>query len=344
MPQVTLCRKGDPSENAFKIKNGTVYISRDQLEFEPIEEKSLVVGTLELFLATDGTNIPPRIFDIRVISEETPEKVAFESVQQALTIFEGGYVLNKFLAHLIVQSNNVLRKVTQAEQWRNYEHLARSSAEIVRTLKELRDHLSLSSLESDIKTLEGLQPVRYGHLLATSKTEMDFLVGEKGSTNAVVRMNAGGVLCRDGETGNGMYVLLEGSVAVSKGKKVLALIDTPGEAFGELSLFLNQKRTATVTVREDASLLHLAPDELRPFHEKRPLFFYELAKTLSKRLKSNLLKIDETQWLTNSTAEKILEDERTNFLEKLRAIKRKGTASEVNQVLRTLEEKYFPRG
>lgn len=65
------------------------------------------------------------------------------------------------------------------------------------------------------------------------------------------------VICKEGDQGDSCFVIIQGSVTVSKGPKTIGVLG-PGEAFGEIALFFTQgKRTATVMAQRDTSVLEI---------------------------------------------------------------------------------------
>jgi CRP/FNR family transcriptional regulator, cyclic AMP receptor protein len=61
-----------------------------------------------------------------------------------------------------------------------------------------------------------------------------------------LEVEAGKVLCREGETGREFFVIVEGDAEVTKGgRKIRTLTD--GDFFGEIALIEHSTRTATVT-------------------------------------------------------------------------------------------------
>ncbi|MCB0334585.1 MAG: cyclic nucleotide-binding domain-containing protein, partial [Bdellovibrionales bacterium] len=104
----------------------------------------------------------------------------------------------------------------------------------------------------------------------------------------VFRYQKDAFLCRQNDSDRALYVLLDGAVGVLVRGKYIAHITLPGEAFGELSLFLRGKRTADLVAEQPTAILRLTPENLPEFHETHPQMFLIIARTLAQRLESNL--------------------------------------------------------
>ena len=97
---------------------------------------------------------------------------------------------------------------------------------------------------------------------------------------------AGTVIIREGDAGQGLFVVLSGEVEVSKrqagGSGALSLARLrAGDVFGEMSLLSNQPTTATVTAARASTILFLARDYFQRLVEALPTirqYFQELAQ------------------------------------------------------------------
>ncbi len=75
-------------------------------------------------------------------------------------------------------------------------------------------------------------------------------------------------LIREGELGDSLFILVEGTVDVRKGRRAVAHLGS-GECVGEMSLLDSEPRSATVQAAEDVRVLRLdrdAFDELMDGH------------------------------------------------------------------------------
>lgn len=124
------------------------------------------------------------------------------------------------------------------------------------------------------------------------------------------RLRKGEVLFRDGDPGQELFVIREGSVVVSKPvlgriEQVLARLG-PGDFFGEMSLFDRSPRSATVQAETETVLLCLDRENLNQLIEVSPsaaaAFFYQLVQVFIKRLReTGSLVAEVTRWGLEAT-------------------------------------------
>jgi CRP-like cAMP-binding protein len=79
------------------------------------------------------------------------------------------------------------------------------------------------------------------------------------------------------------FVIVEGTATVSRGGRPVATLG-PGDHFGEIGLFLDRARTASVTASTPLRCLALAAWEFRPFVEQHREVAWTLLETMARRL------------------------------------------------------------
>jgi len=98
---------------------------------------------------------------------------------------------------------------------------------------------------------------------------------------------SGETICREGDPGDSLFVVLGGRVRVSVkqlgGEVTLGHLDQ-GEHFGEMCLLMNGRRTASVTAATDAFVLRIDRDTFDKVSQGVPELWAELSKTLAQRL------------------------------------------------------------
>ncbi|MDM0103551.1 cyclic nucleotide-binding domain-containing protein [Variovorax sp. J22R24] len=92
----------------------------------------------------------------------------------------------------------------------------------------------------------------------------------------------GDTLVREGESGDGLWILVSGALQISKSGMAITSISRPGAAIGEISLLLNSPYTATV-VASAASIVRYAADG-RALLASDPAITRWIAAGLAERL------------------------------------------------------------
>ena len=96
-------------------------------------------------------------------------------------------------------------------------------------------------------------------------------------------LKEGRTLVREGRPGREFFILLEGSVRVSRnGRKVSEL--GPGDWFGEIALLTDVPRTATVTATSPIRVLVVTGRSFQRVVEKMPTIALKVLETLAQRV------------------------------------------------------------
>ncbi len=118
----------------------------------------------------------------------------------------------------------------------------------------------------------------------------------------------GTILFKEGEEGDKMFIIHQGKVKVFriiKGvERVLAVLEK-GDFFGEMAIFTEHPRSASIEVIEDSILIELTEDQLLEFIKEEPAIALKMLTIMAKRLENSnklvenlLLKDERTQSLS----------------------------------------------
>jgi CRP-like cAMP-binding protein len=94
----------------------------------------------------------------------------------------------------------------------------------------------------------------------------------------------GAVLAREGESGLGFFLIVEGTASVTVNGKPRRKMG-PGDFFGEISLLDNGPRTATVTADTPMRLLGLTQWNFKRMVDSTPGIANKMLKTMAARLR-----------------------------------------------------------
>ena len=106
------------------------------------------------------------------------------------------------------------------------------------------------------------------------------------------RVGAEEVIFREGDAGDGLYILIQGSVRISKrsatGEEALAVLEPPAY-FGEMALIDLAARAADAIANEPSELFFIPLQDLRALIETQHTialkFLYALCEVLAQRLR-----------------------------------------------------------
>lgn len=119
-----------------------------------------------------------------------------------------------------------------------------------------------------------------------SDVQLEFLVGRSTSRN----YPKGSIIVSEGDEGNALFVIQSGSVKTylsdDKGKEVVLSTQGTGEYFGDLALFDDTPRSASVAALEPCKLMVVSKNLLREALAERPELALVLLKGLAVRVRS----------------------------------------------------------
>ena len=95
-------------------------------------------------------------------------------------------------------------------------------------------------------------------------------------------------ICREGEPGSCMYIILSGQVKLTMTEcartETLAYLNA-GDFFGEASILSNEPRAVTAEVVIDAEILLLSQQHFYDLVERDPTVMHNVIRTIDRRLR-----------------------------------------------------------
>ena len=96
----------------------------------------------------------------------------------------------------------------------------------------------------------------------------------------------GAVLAKEGQSGLGFFLIMDGTVAVKVGDRSGPRLGS-GDFFGEISLLDGGPRTATVTAETEVTTLGLTPWVLKRLIYSSPSIASKMLKVMAQRLRAS---------------------------------------------------------
>ena len=98
------------------------------------------------------------------------------------------------------------------------------------------------------------------------------------------RIAAAEALYNEGDPGDSLYIVVDGSVRVHIGSQELAVFKK-GDALGEMALFDSLPRSATATALQDTTLLRISREQFFDVMTTRMEIMQSIVRTLSLRVR-----------------------------------------------------------
>ena len=148
----------------------------------------------------------------------------------------------------------------------------------------MTDETTISEKIMLLKGIELFEILSVGELAAIASVveEIDYPVGE--------------IVIKEGTAGETLYLMIEGEVSVIKdlGKINEVEIDrmTDGEYFGEMALFEDTVRSASIRTEKPSAFMVLHKQEFKEIVREYPQIALEICKVLSGRIRKLHQKIE----------------------------------------------------
>ena len=112
-------------------------------------------------------------------------------------------------------------------------------------------------------------------------------------------LDAGEVLCREGDESNAIFILLVGKLSVKITNSATVATINPIGTIGEMGVFTGETRSATVEAMEKSALLAIRADDINMLIQKEPLLgliiMRKVIKILAQRIQDHNIRIREFQ-------------------------------------------------
>src|SRR5215212_2607859 len=110
-----------------------------------------------------------------------------------------------------------------------------------------------------------------------------------------LRLDPGAVVIREGEAGDGLYLVVRGRLRVvayaQDGTEIFLNAIEPGEGVGEIALLTGERRTATVYTTSTAELLRLSSEQFDLLGQRYPAAAHAIAESIVQRLQQTQLNL-----------------------------------------------------
>jgi PAS domain S-box-containing protein len=113
---------------------------------------------------------------------------------------------------------------------------------------------------------------------------LDKIINNPDLKKYVTSFESDQIVFMEGDETQDLFILISGKLDILKGNKKISEITEPGDLFGEMSVLLGGKRTATAKVKKDVKAIQVPKNEITDFLDKFPEIARDITRILARRL------------------------------------------------------------
>lgn len=295
------------ADTAYFLNEGSVYFFASPEDKYVITGSNLIVGATELLmqrlLNTETKRIETAVTNRESVIKRMPVDRFLEGMQKFSFLINVSMVL----ARQVLLTNGIINR--NMKSLSGDDHQAReASIEYYRIVERLRDEFvkrKLPWIRTLVQETEGTLTYKRGEAFHKSAEPVK-ITASTAISDCDAEYGRGAVICEEGTAGSEMYILKSGSVSVSIGGNTVATIEEAGTVIGEMALLLGEKRSATLTAKNNVVITKIAKQDLKTVAERDPDMIRGLTLSLARRHYYNIVKIGS---INRSIAEQAIDAE-----------------------------------
>jgi CRP-like cAMP-binding protein len=287
---VTIAQAGEEPKEAYLLLGGDASLvlpENTELSFKISKEKS-VLGVPEVLLAKEQQIPLSRQFTIIGDNNTKLMAISPNKLLQLINSFNAGFSISRDLAKQHIWLSNLITEKTKllsSDERRNKAYCV-TLAWITNTLRDEYDKKRFGWLEDLYKPLISTLEYQKGQSYNASDNVPGIDVDTESLDDFTKSYPPGAIICKQGDVGAEMYVLVAGKIAIEIMGEQVASIDEPGACIGELALLLGQKRSATMRSVHNTMLTVIHRSNLKGVCEAQKDFMKNITLTLARRVSS----------------------------------------------------------
>jgi CRP-like cAMP-binding protein len=323
--------------NALLLNKGELVFALGGRQSFSLKGENIIFGAAEVIYGFENNTMDTRMINVYTRGEAKITKIPNANLKKFITLYNIGFNITRVAARLLQKSNNLV--ATYNERFiqennlskRHYINYYNAISAIERECRQRGN----PRLEAFIKLKKQTLPYRKGSLF-TSKNKAPQEIESRRIDEFKTEFAAGSVICRQNDPASDLFVLNSGQIRVLLGNEEVASIDKPGSVLGEMSLFLNEPRSATLVAGTSALVTVIGRESLPAVSNRMPDFFFRITSSLWTRFKTNIEMLQEMEHLKPDSAKsdiKNLQKEIDGFMQSERIFWLKNYVDELQNAL-----------
>ena len=279
----------DVAVNAYLLERGSLTFTMAGGESYSVTGANLIFGISEILLGMETDILTNRFQTVTASDDSVYRTIPKNNLRKFMESYNVGFNMDKEMALSLKEINKLLEKRlnSMSDREKKSHFFAKEFAGVVNFLNEEFHKKRFPVLKTLFEEASNSLTYMYGLSLKQVVTKTIFNIESEVFDELHRTYKPEGVVCKQGQSGNELYIIVNGSLGVYVGDdlKEIDVISTPGEVIGEMSLLLGEPRTATLKAVTETILTVVSKDDLKEVAVNKPDFFIKIGLTLSKRLR-----------------------------------------------------------
>lgn len=280
-------------EDAYLLADGNVFFFVTDYDKYSIKGKNLILGSTEIILNRLLNMKTPRIES--AVAEQSSVIKRMPAGRFLASMNTYSFVLNvsMVLARQVMLTNLIINKnlsSLEGDEKKNRE-LSSEYYRIVHRLKREYEKRKYPWLSEILRKYENSLTYKRGEAFERS-AEPTKISTSKALSGKMTEYPRGSIICEEGQPGDEMYILQSGTIDVYIGGNRVTSVSDTGYVFGEISLLIGEKRTATLKAKNDIVLTKIKKADLPDVAAKQNDILTGIATSLARKHFYNIMKIN----------------------------------------------------
>jgi CRP-like cAMP-binding protein len=287
----------DFADSAYIMHKGKLIFELSPNDRYRVEGKEVIFGAEEPLIAYKSNMDEYYRFQTAYVEDDAVmDKIPLKNLYKFISTYNIGYGITRNIARYVNITNKIYinkEKTLSGKEMASKEFAVLYTNTIDR-LKKTYEKLKVKWIRQIIDRFSNSLVYTKGLAFQKSTSKSNFKLQMDQLNEFTFNLQAGSILCEEGDKGNEMFILNHGSLEIYIAGKRVAGIHESGMVIGEMALLLGEKRTATVKTITDCNITFIKPENLKEVAQKNSDFFLNVAVNMGKRLEHNCNLIRET--------------------------------------------------
>ena len=309
--------KTDIAINALLLVKGELVFTISDKSYFTVKGENIIFGAGEVLYGFQNEKLETRKMKVYKKKGAEIKKIQNDNLKNFIGLYNIGFNITKFMAKCLDKTNQIITDINQNlilgnnSSRRYYKFYFNIISRIKKIVYTKKNEILLSFINEKKETLA----YRKGKIFSDIQPD-EIEVEPKKLDEFLIEYEKDIVICNQHEISDEMYILNSGKVNVVLNNEVICSISKKGAVLGEMSLFLNEPRSASLIAAEKSVITVIKKDSLQLIADKMPDIFFKITTTLWERLKNNIAMIQEIEKLNSDKARmdlRILSEELVNL-------------------------------